>query len=298
MVIKLKFKNLLKEEHLGFQGLTHWLLSILFFFLMWLIPWSFANNYINEISTNKLFAIIVFFVIGGASLLPDLDSSPLQGGGSAAIYQLGILGEFLSVICITVSGVVYSIIHTKYDDKPKSQHRMLFHAPIIPIIIYIYVLYFIPNNNSKLLNNINLDKAGIIFIVFFSGVSIYLGSNMLIYKLLKLIGKQSSTQFFCLFIMTLSVIYMFFMPFKQIKLIGKALALGYLFHIVSDIATKGSAPLFFPIPIPNKNGKFRFWWKPYLFGPFTITTGGIVNIILNFALFGINIFLAWFIFLK
>lgn len=293
------YVKLLSDEHKGFQGLTHWLLSVFFFFLMWLVPWSFANDYINAINSSWLFAIIIFFVIGGASLLPDLDSSPLQGGGSAAIYQLGILGDLLSVLCITISGIVYSIVHTRYDEKPKSQHRMLFHTLIIPIMVYIYSNFFIPNTSDKLINNLSLDNSGLMVLAFFAGVSVYLGSNMLMYKLLKMIGKQRSTQFICLFIMLISVICILNMPYTQLKLVGTAVALGYLFHIISDLATKGSAPIFFPIPIPNGKGKFRFWIKPYLLGSrFTITTGGVLNIILNFALFGINIFLAWFIFLR
>ena len=292
-------KTILKEEHQGFQGLTHWLISVCVFLLMWLIPWSFSNEYISAISSNKAFALLIFFVIGGASLLPDLDSSPLQGGGSAAIYQLGFLGDILSMLCITISGVVYSIAHTRYDDKPKSQHRMLFHAPIIPILVFLYVKFLMPNGDGKLWGNINFENAGLLALVFFSSCAIYLGANMFIYKLLRLIGRQGATQFICLFIMFISLIYMLNMPFYRLKLVGQGLALGYLIHILSDVLTKGSAPLFFPIPIPNAKGKLRLWWKPYILGPqFTITTGGVLNIIINFALFGINIFLAWFIFIR
>lgn len=297
--MNVNFKEELLKEHSGFQGLTHWLIAVLLFFLMWLIPWSFANNYIDAINDSALFALIIFFVIGGAAILADLDSSPLQGGGSAAIYQLGFLGDILSLMCITVSAVVYSIVHTRYDDKPKSQHRMLFHAPIIPIAIYIYVRIFIPSNDSKLWSNIGIETAGIAFIVFLAGVSVYLGANMLMYKLLKLIGKQYYTSKVCMFIMVSSVLYMLNMPYSQLKLVGTAVALGYMFHILSDLLTEGSVPLFFPIPIPNKKGHLRFWWKPYILGyRLAITTGGVFNIILNFALFGINIFLAWFIFLS
>ena len=294
----MNLKNELFKEHKAFQGVTHWLFSIFFFFMMWMVPWSFSNSYIRAISSNVGFAIIIFLIIGGSALLPDLDSSPLQGGGSTAIYQLGILGSVLSLLCITVSGVVYSIVHTKYDEKPKSQHRMLFHAPIIPIALYIYVTKFMKNTNGKLLNNINISNIGILIIILLAGISIYLGANMLLYRLLSLIGKQGSTQFVCLFIMVASIAYMFFIPYSQLKLIGIAISLGYLFHIIADLATEGSSPIFFPLPIPNLKGRIRFWWKPRLMGPFMITTGGVVNIILNFALMGTNIFLTWFLFLK
>jgi hypothetical protein len=92
------------------------------------------------------------------------------------------------------------------------------------------------------------------------------------------------------------------MPFKTLKLIGVAISLGYLFHIVGDVLTKGSSPIYFPIPTPTKTGKgikFKFWCKPYILGgKFNITTGGAVNIILNFLLMGINLFLAWHLFIR
>lgn len=291
-------KQLLKEEHAGFSGFTHWLIAIFLFFLMWLVPWSFANNYINAINSSITFSVLIFFVVGGASLLPDLDSSPLQGGGSTAIYQLGFLGNALSILCITISGVVYSIMHTRHDDKPKSQHRMLFHTFVIPICLEIYNYMYIPDSETRLINNLNIDNVGIMVIVFFAAISVYLGGSMLFYKVLSLIGRQRSTQFYCWICMLLATWQILYMPYGQLKLICTALSLGYAFHILGDMITKGSAPAFFPIPIPGiKDRHLKFWRKPYILGyNLSITTGGVVNIILNYILIGINIFLYWFIF--
>lgn len=293
-------KKALIEEHAGFSGITHWLLAIFMFFCMWLLPIDFAQNFISAISTSKVFAIIIFFVIGGASLLPDLDSSPLQEGGSTAVYQLGFLGNMLSIVAITISGVVYGIMHTKYDDKPKSQHRMLFHAPIIPILIYLWVIFFIPLNNDNLMAHRDIEHFSMFVLVFFAGASVYLGASMLVYKLLSLIGKQRSTQFICLAIMIFSIWRFMVMPFSQLKLVGIALSLGYLFHIIADCFSKGSAPIFFPVPTPVGMDfkKLKLWRKPYLMGnsSFAVTTGGTVNIILNFVMFGVDIFFAYFLF--
>ena len=141
-------KELLKYEHAGFSGVTHWLIAICLFFLMWLAPISLSQQYINAISANRLFAFLVFLIIGGASLLPDLDSSPLQQGGSTAVYQLGFLGQFLSLGCITISGVVWSVLHTKNDKKPPSQHRMLFHSPFIALMIFLINQFGYPDSDA------------------------------------------------------------------------------------------------------------------------------------------------------
>lgn len=293
-----KLKCVLMENHAGFSGITHWLIAIFLFFCMWLIPWSISKDYITFISSNVIYAILIFFVIGGASLIPDLDSSPLQEGGSTAVYQLGLLGQGLSILAITISGVVYSLFHTRYDEKPKSQHRMLFHSFIIPVLIFLYSLYLIPDTNEKLKNYMTFESTNMFVTVFVAGISVYLGGSILFYKLLSIFGAQSKTQILSLSCMGASIGYMFFMPYSDLRMIGIAIALGYFFHILGDLLTKGSSPIFFPIPT-FKNKHLIFWRKPYLFGSsFAITTGGVINTVLNFVLFGTNAFLIWFIFIK
>lgn len=294
-----KFKKLLKTPHYGFTGVTHWLIATALFLCMWIVPWPFAKEYILTINKNKIFAVLIFFVIGGASLLPDLDSSPLQEGGSLAVYQLGIVGYLLSLVAITISGVIYTIFHTKYDDKPKSQHRMFWHTLLVPILLFIYVEYYIPKEGSYLWNyRTNVEYYSMFILVFFAAISIYLGSGMFFSRLFKLFNQQSKTQFVCLIITILSTIYIFTTEYENLVLIGKAIALGYAFHIFGDVLTKGSSPILFPIPT-FKNKKLIFWRKPYLFGPnLAITTGSIVNTILNFVLIAINLFFVWIIFIK
>jgi len=295
-------KNILNEEHGGFSGLTHWLIAIMMFFLMWLIPLSFSQQYVGEISKNIIFAILIFFIVGGSSLLPDLDSSPLQEGGSTAVYQLGIIGYLLSIIAITLSGVVYAVLHTRYDQKPKSQHRMLWHAMLIPVVIFLYVQYAMPLEGNRLIEHYrDVDYYSMFILVFFAGISVYLGCTMLFYRLFKLIKKQNLTQILSLIIMVVSIVYMLFTKYDNLRLIGIALALGYAFHIFGDLFTKGGAPVFFPIPIPVSGfniKKLQLWRKPKILGKFSIETGGTVNLILNFALFVLDIFLVWFIFFK
>ncbi len=304
---KMNMPDFLKEEHKGFSGITHWLISIMFFFLMWITPWAFARQYIQSINQSVLFATMTFFLIGGASLLPDLDSSPLQEGGSTAVYQLGWLGQGLSILAITISGVVYAVLHTRYDAKPKSQHRMLFHTPFIAIALYVYTMYFmeIPYEDQSLVDAIgsvgfkDTRLYSLAILIFFASCAIYLGASMLVYKVLKLLKKQKYTQFVCLAIMVLSILYMLWLPGRELRLVGVSIALGYLFHLVGDLFSKGSIPMFFPVPVPYKLSapkKVQFWNKPRI--PFALTTGGVANTILNFVLTVVNMFLVWYVFIK
>lgn len=301
-MVKNNFKELLLSKHLGFAGVTHWLIAILFFFLLWLIPTDISQQYISSISDKGyLFLFIIFLCIGGASLLPDLDSSPLQEGGSTAVYQLGVLGYLLSILFITISGVFYSVLHTKYDQKPKSQHRMLFHSPIVPIALFIYIHFFFTTSQNSISDMLKANELiyPCLMILFLSAISIYLGSSMLFYRIFKILKKQKYNQFTCLGMMILGTIYIATMPIEYIKLIGVSIALGYLFHIIGDMFSKGSSPLFFPIPVPAKLTKIKqlqFWKKPFV--PFAIETGGIANTILTFILGGMDLFLLWYIFIR
>lgn len=304
----MRIEQLLGEEHGGFSGITHWLMSIACFFMIFLLPIPFAEQYVDAILRSKLFLFLTFLIIGGAALLPDLDSSPLQEGGSTAVYQLGFLGNALSVLCIVISSVIWQVFHTRYDEKPPSQHRMLFHAgPFCSACIFLMAHLSLPDGGGSVisdgLKNANDGTWGVIFL---GAISTYLGASMFFYKVLSLVGKQSKTQFFCLIFMGISVWQMLYMPYDQLKLVGLTIALGYLFHIIpGDIISKGSSPIFFPIPTPVKTSKgikFKFWRKPYIGGrigsKLAIETGGAVNIILNFLLAGLDIFLFYYIFIR
>ena len=296
-------KERLKEEHAGFSGVTHWLIAVCLFFLMWLLPIAWSQNYVAEVGKSGLFAFIVFLVVGGASLLPDLDSSPLQEGGSTAVYQLGFLGQLLSLGCITISGVIWSVLHTSQDQKPPSQHRMLFHAPVVGLSVFLLNQFAYPASENCA-SDVGFNKIPftVYMVLFLGAVSIYLGASMFFYRVLSLIHKQKHTQIFCWIFMLLGLWQMWTMPWYRLKLVGSGVALGYLFHILGDMFSKGSAPLFFPIPTPVKTGKgikWRLWWKPYPFGgKFAIETGGAINTILNFLLIGVDLALAWFIFIR
>lgn len=286
----------------GFSGITHILIAICLFFLMWLLPIDFSKNYINSISTSPIFTVIIFFVVVGGALLPDLDSSPLEGGGSTAIYQLGILGQILSMIEIIISSVVFSVLHTKHDSKPKSQHRLLWHTFFIPILYMIVTNFCIPSYDITVLSyilsmDINVstipDLMCMIFAIFTIAICVYLGSAIISYRIFKIISKQSMTQIFCIVMMVISSGFIANLPLSEFKLITDAVALGYIFHILGDLITEGSSPIFFPIPLRVK-GHWQLWHKPYPIGhTLAVKTGGTVNIILNFVFLALDILLLY-----
>ena len=86
----------------GFSGTTHILIAILFLFLMLLIPIPFTEGYLNKITNDYAYFLIVFTVIAGASLLPDLDNDVSTAG-----YRLGIFGKLVTIMMKITSSVMY-----------------------------------------------------------------------------------------------------------------------------------------------------------------------------------------------
>jgi len=298
-------RKMLLSKHAGFTGITHWLIAMMLLMLMRFLPFPFIREYIRSISSSRLMVLVSMLVVGGASLLPDLDSSPLEQGGSTAIYELGPLGNLLSLGCITISGVVWSVMHTGNDETPPSQHRMLFHAPVMAALIAIWAgAAYSGTDGSATLRSMGSHATFSMWSMWFLAcVCTYLGSCMLLYRVTNLFGSSNAVPTASSLVAVITGLYMWgWMGMSSARLLGYSISLGYLFHILADVISKGSAPLFFPIPTPVKTRKglgFRLWWKPYPFnGRFHITTGGAVNIIMNFAIGMLDVFLAWYIFIK
>lgn len=277
------FKSFIKDYR-GFSGITHWLFGICAFFGLWLLPIDFSKNYVIYITQSILFAFTTFLTVSGSVMFPDLDSNPIQEGGSFALYQLGLIGHAISIFMITVSGVVYTILHTSVDEKPQSQHRMLFHAPSVPISFFIIVYFSKFGNGSISSRGWNDTPVMIYIIVFLAAICVYLGAAMLFYKALSIFHQENKTQFLNIVCTAVSIYMMYNMDFDRIKMLGYAVSFGYLVHVISDLFSQGSIPLFFPLPMPVsfKNWKLQIWKKPRI--PFAIETGGAINTILNFIL--------------
>ena len=299
-------KYILKQEHKGYMGFSHWLQGNALFMLLWLIPPSvpflgtFAAQYLTQIESSYAFLILNFMVIGGAVLMPDLDSSPLEEGNSSAVSELGLLGLAISTIEITIAHVVWSIFHLKGDKKPKSGHRLLWHTFLIPISFYFWVIFTFPKSNATmseiLSKNGILNNLSAFMVMFIIAIAVYIGINVATYRLFQLIDKKRYQSIAGYVGFAIALIMMFTMSYTQLRLLGLTVALGYAFHILGDLTTQGGSPALFPIPFPE-NGKLVLWKRSFLPYHLSVQTGGMVNKILDYVFIAIDIILFYTIFI-
>jgi hypothetical protein len=87
------------------------------------------------------------------------------------------------------------------------------------------------------------------------------------------------------------------MPFSSLDLICKSIAVGYVYHIIGDLITKGGIPIF-PIPWHSRGG-WQLWHHITLPNfKLAIETGGTINTILNYVMIVVDITLAYIIFFR
>ena len=299
--IKTTAHKLIIRKTRGFSGITHVLIAIMLLFLLLYLDIPFSIVYKSLFMNNWKFVIVAFFTIAGAALLPDLDSPR-----STARYQLKLLGTLLKTALTSLSYLTTSIFRMKNDWVPKTQHRCLFHTPFIGILIGFLFWIFIPNSQVSYLyiwrsavetsdySSMLVDNISIHICVFLAFCCIYLGVNILAYRILRIFPR--TVKRFLPFATTLLCFWLLLnFSFAEIKYIGVSISLGYLFHIFGDLFTEGSVPIIWPIPVPWKK---QWWWRPrgIIFG--RIKTGGMINFILNYVLIAVNLFLGYIIFIK
>lgn len=305
IVNKLLFggNKIAKGKVKGFMGFTHVQISFLLFLLIYLFPFDFVKSYVESIKPLQIF-FPVLFIVAGSALLPDLDNGSDK---STASYQLGFIGRLLSTGMQAICAIVLSLFRMKDDRKPVSMHRYLWHTPFVSISITLLFWFCIEDGNVPMYKlMMDAYKTGTIpmflinnlpsiICIFVSFVAIKLGFNMLSFVPLKFIPIDMKAK---LIIQNAAVAILtgmvFMMNASQLKFAGAAIGIGWLFHILGDAITQGSAPLIWPIP--KFWGKKRMWWyNPWILGPAQIYTGGLVNKIIDFALIGINGVLFYFV---
>lgn len=305
-------REILNSKHKGFMGRTHFLMTIGLFMSLWLLPESFpligswANQYVNFLKSDYLYLAVIFAVVGGAACAPDIDSNPMEEGGSTIIYQLGIMGQVLSLVTVIISHVTWSVCHLAGDKKPKSAHRLLFHTLLLPGLGYMWINFLIPNSNDVLGTNFSIDNIGVYFAVFLLAICVYIGTNMMLYKPLAMLKQYNMVHIASWAMLALSLIYFVYKPMIYIKFAAQSMWIAYAAHVVEDCLTEGGSPLLFPIPLPGNilgamgNGpkKLQMWFNKWLPFAILIRTGGIVNTVLDYILTLVDIYLFYIVFFR
>ena len=267
---------------LGFMGITHALLSLLAMAIMMILPGYYPQSTFGVLKHDILLFIVCLVVLTGGALLPDLDNSE-----STAKHDLGIIGSMFMLFMRSTSSIIWNIYHFKGDNKPNTQHRYLWHTPIVSIGLIALLYFNLPSGNytifTNLKNSITTHQFGrflqtntfIIFLILLCFVSVLCGTSML----LKLIEKFVRLPFYVKYIFPLlSLGYIFTTTYTNLRIIGLCIGVGYFLHCIEDFFCDTGIPLLWPIPKFWGKQK-KVWWRPWL--PLRVTTGGIVNTIIN-----------------
>lgn len=275
----MKFKKTID----GFLGKTHSLLSLTIMTIFMMIPFYPLQITFGTLKSNILLYIVCLIILAGASLLPDLDNTQSSAGST-----LGPLGSIFTLFMKSTSSIVWNIYHFKGDQKPNTQHRYLWHTPIIGIGLIALFYFGIPNGNYTIFTNIkNSIEAGmfgrfiqtnmtLILFIILCFMAVLVGSNMVLYTF----SKFLPIPFFVKYILPAgSLVYIATATYSDLKVVGVCLGVGYLLHCLEDFFADTGIPLIWPIPkFWGKNKKV--WWRPNL--PLRVTTGGTVNSVIDF----------------
>lgn len=266
----------------GFMGRTHSLLSLMIFFICVLFPLYPVQSIVSNFTGNALLFIISMVVLSGGALLPDCDNYE-----NSVKYSVGPLGSIFTIFMKSTSAVMWNIYHFKGDMKPENQHRYLWHTPPIGIGLILLFYFGIPNGEYSIFTNISSSiKTGqlgefikqntiITLFLILCFMSILVGTNAII----RLANKIVPIPFFVKYILpVLSIVYVMTTNYSNIRVLGVCLGAGYLFHCLEDFFADSGIPIFWPIPKFWGSQK-KVWWRPKI--PFRVTTGGIVNTVVD-----------------
>ena len=286
----------LELDRPGFSGVNHVLIAIMLFLLLLIIPVDPFSSFLKSFLISPVTGVMAFLVVCGGALLPDLDLLK-SDGGSAASWDLGILGSIISSIMVTISSIMTSVFHGKKDVKPDTQHRFFWHTLIVPIIMFLLMFFFLKDGDSRLIESfipfsIDTFPAMELSCILMTGICVYVGSSLLLKKIKKIklfkfkpsivsLSLAAVTMLICLFTINLS----------EFKLISYCVALGYLFHLIGDMFADGGIPALFPFT--GVVGKFFMRIKLL---PVTVKTGSTLESLLKVVFAVIDVILLYFVF--
>lgn len=276
---KNKTMPIIQHKRRAFMARTHALLSVVILLSCMLLPFDFFRKTIWVLRDDIVLFIVGLIVLIGSSLLVDLDN-PVSKAGSV----LGPFGSILTIFMQSISSIVWTVYHSKRDMVPMSQHRYLWHTPIIGISLIMLFYYNIPAGNYNIITNFSTAISENQFEYFIRTNTVLLLFLILVF-MSALIGSSIIVQYlkrfnvnsmFKYILPILVLLYVLTTTYSNLRILGALIGFGYLFHILEDFFTDSGVPLLWPIP----SVWFKKVWARYHF-PITITTGGSVNSIID-----------------
>ena len=274
-------KFLMKKAK-GFMGRSHVTISLVLLLVLILLPFETTQIIFGQLKTNYLLFIVSMTVLAGGALLPDLDND-----SSTAGHTLGPLGSMMTVFMKSTSSVVWNIYHFKKDSKPNTQHRYLWHAPLLWLGLLLLFYLRLPTGNvtifTNLSNAIKLGQFGyfvqtnalLILFIILAFMAVLVGSNMIVFRISQFFDIPYAIKYI---FPGLILIYIFTTTYTNLRIVAVCLATGCVLHCIEDgFCDTGLPSLIFPIP--------QFWrgkvWGRMKLLPWTVTTGGMINKVID-----------------
>lgn len=275
----------------GFMGKTHALLSVMLLSIVLLIPIEFLQQMFGLLKKDILFFIVGLVVLIGGALLPDLDNAQSCAGST-----LGFMGSICTIFMQSTATIVYQLCHMRRDSQsPYFPHRYFWHTLISGVGIFCMFFFGIPDNDSTIIGAIKEqtfmgfleNNSVMLFFMFMLFMAVLVGSDMVFSKIIKFFKLPKLLSYI---LPVIATVYMFFLDYTHLHILGILLGLGYIYHLIEDCFADSGCPLLFPFPI-----KGQMWFRVQL-SPITIKTGSLTNTLLDVAILVVDIVLIALIF--
>jgi membrane-bound metal-dependent hydrolase YbcI (DUF457 family) len=215
-------------------------------------------------------------VCAGGALLPDLDMSgkvTRNQGGATVAHTFGVLSLFVAEVIEKVSLVVYRLTSLRRDPERENGHRTLTHTLPFAVLVgwgttalcakfgkwaVIPILFLMLGLALRGLFHRWAERAGWIIVTLVSGGAAY-------YTFLEL------------------------PPGRGYPMLGLAVGVGCVVHLLGDIVTSAGVPILWPVPTGR-----RMWRMVGVPNSVAVDVGGRVEVLLLRTLFvAISVAAGW-----
>lgn len=210
-------------------------------------------------------------VCAGAALLPDLDlSGKVTGykGGAIVGRSFGIVSLFLAEVVEKLSLGIYNVTKMRHDPDRENGHRTFTHTLPFALLMGVLATWLASNFGRWAV-------IGILFLMFGFALRglFHTFAQRAGWAIITLISGATAYGAYLL----LPTIH------RGYEMIGVAVGVGCLVHLLGDALTRAGVPIFWPIPTGGK----RMWRMVGLPNAISIEAGGKVETRVFAVLFGL-----------
>lgn len=227
---------------------------------VWLAGSWVAREYFDYGQSATTIAIGAAVCAGGA-LLPDLDLSgkvTAYKGGSTVARSFGVFSLFLAEVVEKLSLGIYDLTKMKHDPHRENGHRTFTHTLPFALLMGALATWLASNFGRWAV-------IGILFVMFGFALRglFHTWAHRVGWLLITLLSGGAAYGAYLL----LPTIH------RGYEMIGIAVGVGCIVHLLGDIITRAGVPIFWPIPTGGK----RMWRMIGLPDAISIEAGGKVE---------------------